>query len=37
MGLNTRDDGSTITARAFAADLLQVQQSKILDSIHDCG
>jgi hypothetical protein len=31
------DASSTITARAFAADLLQVQQSEIFDSIHDCG
>ena len=33
MDLNTSDDGSTITARAFAADLLQVRQSEIFDSI----
>jgi hypothetical protein len=37
MGLNTSGDGSITSARAFAADLLQVQQSEILDSIHDCG
>jgi hypothetical protein len=33
MGLNTSGAGPTITARAFAADLLQVQQSEIFDSI----
>jgi hypothetical protein len=34
---DARGAESTTVARAFAADLLQVQQSEISDSIHDCG
>jgi hypothetical protein len=34
---DARGGDSTTKARAFAADLLQVQQSEIFDSIHDCG
>jgi hypothetical protein len=36
-GYGATGASSTTDARAFAADLLQVQQSEIFNSIHDCG